>query len=197
MQCCDACAMPVIDASLACMLWSTDCTHVGPAISCGLIPQQESKRVAHSTTLFKGASSIFRGVQSIFEADPAFWQSGAIHSRLGDTRDLSRLPFLRLKVQGIGLDLGLLAKSKATYVNFTAAEFTVDDLRLAYSKIMTEYAVTDDEGSDVADAGEGGGPTTPRPSSFAAAAGGAPPGSVTRQSSGIKPPSAGASLFDR
>lgn len=87
-------------------------------------------------------------MQSMFEADPAFWQSGAIHSRLGDINELARLPFLRLKIQGIGLDLGLLAASKATYISLTAAEVTLDDLRLAYSKIMTEYEVTDDEDDD-------------------------------------------------
>ena len=135
-------------------------------------------------------------MQSIFEADPAFWQSGAIHSRLGDVQDLSRLPFLRLKVQSIGLDLGLLAASKATYINFTAAELTVDDLRLAYSKIMTEYEVTDDEGSD-ADGEEGHASSSlphPAPSSFAAAATQAQP--PLRQSP-PKPVAGGASLFDR
>lgn len=138
-------------------------------------------------------------MQSIFEADPAFWQSGAIHSRLGDIRDLSRLPFLRIKVQGVGLDLGTLINSKATYIKITAADLAADDLRLAYSKIMTEYEVTDEEGSDVEDGtvqASAMGPA-PGPSSFETAASARLRPRSRRARRATRPPADGASLFDR
>ena len=75
----------------------------------------------------------------MFEADPRHWQSGAIRSRLGDPGDIPRLPFLRARLQNIEMDLGVLEKSEATYMEFNAGGVSCDDLRLAYSKIMTEY----------------------------------------------------------
>ncbi len=80
-------------------------------------------------------------VQTVFEADPRHWQSGAIRSRLGNPGDIDRLPFLRAKVQNVEMDLGVLEKSQATYMEFNAGGVVCDDLRLAYSKIMTEYEV--------------------------------------------------------
>ena len=81
-------------------------------------------------------------MQTILEADPRHWQSGAIKSRLGDPATLTRLPFLRAVVQDLSMDLGTLARTGATYMRFTAKYVAADDLRLAYSKIMTEYEVT-------------------------------------------------------
>lgn len=51
------------------------------------------------------------------------------------------LPFMRARVQNIVMDLGTLEKSGATYMEFNAGGVACDDLRLAYSKIMTEYEV--------------------------------------------------------
>ena len=92
-------------------------------------------------------------VQTIFEADPRHWQSGAIRSRLGNPGDIPMLPFMRATVQSVVMDLGLLEKSGATYMEFNAGGVACDDLRLAYSKIMTEYEVykedTFEESTDV------------------------------------------------
>ena len=110
-------------------------------------------------------------------------------------KDLARLPFLRLKIQGIGLDVGTLATSHATYVNITATEMAMDDLRLAYSKIMTEYEVTDDEGSDDPEEGQGqGSMPVPARSNFDAAQQPSPSPAPARPAG---PPAGGASLFDR
>ena len=84
-------------------------------------------------------------MQTVFEADPRHWQSGAIRSRLGNPGDIARLPFLRAKVQDVEMDLGLLEKSQATYMEFNAGGVVCDDLRLAYSKIMTEYEVYNED----------------------------------------------------
>lgn len=84
-------------------------------------------------------------MQTVFEADPRHWQSGAIKSRLGNPGDIARLPFLRAKVQDVEMDLGLLEKSQATYMEFNAGGVVCDDLRLAYSKIMTEYEVYNED----------------------------------------------------
>ena len=80
-------------------------------------------------------------LQTVFEADPQYWQSGTIRSRLGDPANIQQLPFLRLHIHGVELDLGVLERSKATYLQLSAAAASCDDLRLAYSKIMTEYEV--------------------------------------------------------
>ena len=82
------------------------------------------------------------------EADPQHWQSGAIRSRLGDPEDIPRLPFMRARVFNVEMDLGVLEKSGATYLRFGASGLSCDDLRLAYSKIMTEYEVVREEGED-------------------------------------------------
>ena len=96
-------------------------------------------------------------LQTIFEADPRHWQSGAIRSRLGNPGDIPRLPFLRAKVQNIEMDLGVLEKSQATYMEFNAGGVACDDLRLAYSKIMTEYEVYhEDEFQDLSMVGLSG-----------------------------------------
>ena len=86
----------------------------------------------------------------MFEADPCHWQSGTIRSRMGDPSDLERLPFMRARVQNIEMDLGVLEKSGATYMQFNAGGAACDDLRLAYSKIMTEYEIySEDAVSDL------------------------------------------------
>ena len=96
---------------------------------------------------------IFALVQTVLEADSRHWQSGAIRSRLGEPGDIPLLPFLRVRVHNVEMDLGVLARSGATYMEFAAGGATCDDLRLAYSKIMTEYEVynddTFDEGAEV------------------------------------------------
>ena len=89
-------------------------------------------------------------LQTVFEADPCHWQSGTIRSRMGDPSDLDRLPFMRARVQNIEMDLGVLEKSGATYMQFNAGGAACDDLRLAYSKIMTEYEIySEDAVSDL------------------------------------------------
>lgn len=58
---------------------------------------------------------------------------------------------MRARVQNIEMDLGVLEKSEATYMEFNAGGVACDDLRLAYSKIMTEYEVYhEDEFPDMA-----------------------------------------------
>lgn len=81
----------------------------------------------------------------MFEADSRHWQSGAIRSRLGDPGDIPLLPFLRVRVQAVEMDLGVLEQSGSTYMRFAAGGATCDDLRLAYSKIMTEYEVVTED----------------------------------------------------
>ena len=89
-------------------------------------------------------------LQTVFEADPQHWQSGTIRSRMGDPSSLARLPFMRARVQNIEMDLGVLEKSGATYMQFNAGGAACDDLRLAYSKIMTEYEIySEDAVSDL------------------------------------------------
>lgn len=87
-------------------------------------------------------------LQTVLEANPRHWQSGAIRSRLGDPGDIPRLPFVRLRVQNIDMDLGVLEHSGATYMQFAVEGATCDDLRLAYSKIMTEYEVYNEDTFD-------------------------------------------------
>jgi hypothetical protein len=87
-------------------------------------------------------------LQTVFEADPKFWQSGAIRSRLGNPEDIPRLPFIRARLQNVEMDLGVLEKSGATYMQFHAGGAVCDDLRLAYSKIMTEYEVYNEDDFD-------------------------------------------------
>ena len=88
--------------------------------------------------------------QTVFEADPQYWQSGAIRSRLGDPADIPRLPFLRASVLNVQMDLGVLERSGNTYMTFRAGGANCDDLRLAYSKIMTEFeVVVDDDFGDL------------------------------------------------
>lgn len=48
-------------------------------------------------------------------------------------------------MQDVEMDLGVLEKSQATYMEFNAGGVVCDDLRLAYSKIMTEYEVYNED----------------------------------------------------
>lgn len=79
--------------------------------------------------------------QLLWEADPRAWQSGHVKTVFGYPEDAKMLPFMRVLGQKLGIDLGSLRNSGSVYMRFTADAVDIDDLRLAYGKIMSEMEI--------------------------------------------------------
>lgn len=79
--------------------------------------------------------------QILWEADPRAWQSGQVKTVFGYPEDAKMLPFMRVLGQKLGIDLGSLRDSGSVYMRFTAEAVDIDDLRLAYGKIMSEMEI--------------------------------------------------------
>ncbi|KAK9867090.1 hypothetical protein WJX84_006946 [Apatococcus fuscideae] len=80
---------------------------------------------------------------AVMEAQASIWQSGAFRNVTPSAT--GTLPFFRAAITDIQMDLAIFERSGATYMQFDGSSIQADDLRLAYSKVMTD-AVEEDKG---------------------------------------------------
>ncbi|KAK9815754.1 hypothetical protein WJX72_009012 [[Myrmecia] bisecta] len=73
---------------------------------------------------------------SVFEADAALWQSDAFKHSLATSH--TSLPFLKCVLTTVQMDLAVLRHSKSTHISITSSAVAADDLRLAYSHMLSE-----------------------------------------------------------
>ena len=77
------------------------------------------------------------------EAQASIWQSGAFRNVTPSAT--GTLPFFRAAITAVQMDLAIFERSGATYMQFDGSSIQADDLRLAYSKVMTD-AVEEERG---------------------------------------------------
>ncbi len=82
-------------------------------------------------------------MQAVMEAQASIWQSGAF--RNVSPSSTGTLPFFRAAITDVQMDLAIFERSGATYMQFDGSSIKADDLRLAYSKVMTD-AVEEEKG---------------------------------------------------
>ena len=70
------------------------------------------------------------------EAQASIWQSGAFRNVTPSST--GTLPFFRAAITDVQMDLAMFQRSGATYMQFDGSSIQADDLRLAYSKVMTD-----------------------------------------------------------
>lgn len=77
------------------------------------------------------------------EAQASIWQSGAFRNVTPSAT--GTLPFFRASFTDVQMDMAKFERSGATYMQFDGSSIQADDLRLAYSKVMTD-AVEEERG---------------------------------------------------
>lgn len=82
--------------------------------------------------------------QAVMEAQASIWQSGAFRNVTPSAN--GTLPFFRASITDVQMDMAKFERSGATYMQFDGSSIQADDLRLAYSKVMTD-AVEEERGS--------------------------------------------------
>lgn len=82
-------------------------------------------------------------LQAVMEAQASIWQSGAF--RNVTPASTGTLPFFRAAITDVQMDLAIFEKSEATYMQFDGSSIHFDDLRLAYSKVITDQAEEEKE----------------------------------------------------
>ena len=96
----------------------------------------------------------FCNMQVMLEAEPRQWQSG--YARPGGTPEQLH-PFLAGAFKQVVLDLAVLRDSGATHIGISAASVQADDLRLAYSPVLTQLDIVRKDAADSNSSGTGRG----------------------------------------